>query len=297
MSLRVAFIGCVGSSKVVLQTLLSLPPSLCEVVAIVTMRSTALNSDHVDLDGLAPGVPLLHVEDAPDATRQAGWLRERRPDLVFCVGWSRLLGDEVLKVAPRGVVGFHPTALPANRGRHPLVWALALGLDRTASSFFLMDAGADSGPLLSQLPVDIDRDDDAASLYAKVLALLPHQVESIVRGLADGSLTPQPQDASRATYWRKRNADDGRIDWRMDASGVRNLVRALARPYPGAHFMHQGRAVKVWKCDELSEGPPNAEPGKVLAVEGRRITVRCGRGSVRLTDHELDTLPANGDHL
>lgn len=298
MPLRIAFIGCVASSRVTLQTLISLPASLCEVVGIVTMRSNRINSDHVDLCDLAgSNIPLMFVEDAVGDSVQADWLRAHEPDLIFCVGWSRLLGDSVLCVAQRGVVGFHPAALPANRGRHPLVWALALGLRQTASTFFLMDSGADSGPLLSQLPVDIDLEDDAASLYAKVLELLPLQVETIVRGLHDGSLIPKPQDATSATYWRKRSVEDGRIDWRMESSAIRNLVRALSRPYPGAHFMHQGREVKVWRCSEHSEAPPNAEPGKVLSVEGRLITVRSGRGAIRLIDHELDSIPAEGDYL
>ena len=298
MSLRIAFIGCVESSRVALKALLSLTPSLCEVVGVVTMRSNRINSDHEDLSVIvSPDIPLLYVEDAPSDAQQAEWLRALMPDLIFCVGWSRLLGNDVLCVAPRGVVGFHPAALPANRGRHPLVWAIALGLTQTASSFFLMDAGADSGPLLSQLPIDIAAEDDATSLYSKVLALLPSQVESIVLGMSSGSLVPQSQDGSRATYWRKRSADDGRIDWRMDSSSVRNLVRALVRPYPGAHFVYQGREVKVWKCTESEAGAPNVEPGKVLDVFGRRITVRCGGGSVCLIDHELDTLPSSGDYL
>lgn len=298
MSLRIAFIGCVASSRVALQTLLTQPASLCQVVSIVTMRSNRINSDHVDLSDLAGSdIPLMYVEDAVGDVAQADWLRAYKPDLIFCVGWSRLLGESVLRVPPRGVVGFHPAALPANRGRHPLVWALALGLKQTASTLFLMDSGADSGPLLSQLPVGIDLEDDAASLYAKVLELLPTQVEAIVRGLNNGSLIPQPQDATRATYWRKRSVDDGRIDWRMESSAIRNLVRALSRPYPGAHFMHQGREVKVWRCSELAEAPQNAEPGKVLLVEGRHITVRSGRGAIRLIDHELDMIPAEGEYL
>lgn len=264
----------------------------------MTMRSNRINSDHVDLSDLAgSGIPLMFVEDAVGDVAQASWLRAHEPDLIFCVGWSRLLGESVLRVAPRGVVGFHPAALPANRGRHPLVWALVLGLKQTASTFFLMDSGADSGPLLSQLPVGIDFEDDAASLYAKVLELLPRQVETIVRGLDDGSLIPQPQDVTCATYWRKRSVDDGRIDWRMESSAIRNLVRALSRPYPGAHFMYQGREVKVWRCNELAEAQPNAEPGKVLLVEGRHITVRSGRGAVCLIDHELDAIPSEGDYL
>lgn len=298
MPLRIAFIGCVASSRVALLTLLSLPATLCEVVGIMTMRSNRINSDHVDLSDLAgSGIPLMFVEDAVGDIAQADWLREYEPDLIFCVGWSRLLSDSVLRVAPRGVVGFHPAALPENRGRHPLVWALVLGLRQTASTFFLMDSGADSGPLLSQLPITIDLEDDASSLYAKVLELLPRQVEAIVRGLDDGSLIPQPQDATCVTYWRKRSVDDGRIDWRMESSAIRNLVRALSRPYPGAYFMHQGREVKVWRCSEVAEAPANAEPGKVLLVEGRHLTVRSGRGAVHLIDHELDSIPAEGDYL
>lgn len=262
------------------------------------MRSGRINSDYVDLSDLVgPSTPLLYVEDAAGDGAQADWLRVTAPDLIFCVGWSRLLGDQVLKVAPLGVIGFHPAALPANRGRHPLVWALALGLKETASTFFLMDERADSGPLLHQLPIDISDEDDAASLYAKVLALLPQQVEAIVRGLNDRSLIPQLQDVSRATYWRKRSVEDGRIDWRMEPGAVRNLVRALARPYPGAYFVHRGSEVKVWRCIERTTGEPNDEPGKVLNVEGRHITVRCGRGSVCLTDHELAKLPALGEYL
>jgi len=299
MTMRIALDGCVESSRVVLQTLLALPPSLARVVALITRRASAYNSDYVDLAPLAgaQGIPMLCVEDAADDAAQAAWLAERSPDLLFCVGWSRLLGERTLSVAPRGTVGFHPAALPANRGRHPLVWALALGLDCTASSFFLMDAGADSGPLLSQRTIDIAPEDDAGALYAKVLAIIPGQVEEVVRGLTDGSLTPQPQDPARASYWRKRTADDGRIDWRMDADAVRNLVRALARPYPGAHFVHAGQSIKLWRCDVVQSGSPNVEPGKVLAVDGRCITVKCGRAAVRLLEHELDDLPAPGAYL
>ena len=298
MPLRIAFIGCVTSSRIVLETLLSLPSYLCEVVCIMTMRSSRLNSDHADLSDLAaPSIPLLYVEDVDGDMAQADWLKKSTPDLIFCVGWSKLLGDQVLRVAPQGVIGFHPASLPANRGRHPLVWALTLGLSETASSFFLMDSGADSGPILCQLPITIGYDDNASSLYAKVLALLPRQVETILLRLKDGSLVPQPQDASRANYWRKRSLADGRIDWRMEPYAVRNLVRALAHPYPGAHFIHQGREVKVWVCSESIAGTANDEPGKVLAVKDRSITVRCGQGAVRLIEHELSALPMVGDYL
>ncbi len=299
MTMRVAFIGCVESSKVALEALLRCSADRARVVAVLTRQSSTYNADFVDLTPLAQrhGVAVMHVEDAPTDEQQSAWLGSARPDLVVCVGWSRLLGAGVLKVAPRGVVGFHPAALPANRGRHPLIWALALGLDETASTFFLMQPEADSGPILNQRRIPIAPDDDAASLYAKVQAAIPRQIDEIVRGLADGSLTPTPQDDLLANNWRKRSAADGEVDWRMPAQGICNLVRALARPYPGAHFVHGGEPVKLWKCTPVEAGARNDEPGKVLVVEGRQLTVKCGVGAVRLVEHELGTMPTAGDYL
>lgn len=298
MKLRAVLIGCVDSSLTALRTLLALPAHVT-VEGVITRRASSYNSDFADLAPLATahGVPLLYVEDEPDDAAQAAWLRGRGADIVFCIGWSRLLGARLLGAAPRGVVGFHPAELPANRGRHPIVWALALGLERTASSFFLMESEADSGPLLSQQPIAITADDDAATLYARILQAMPGQLEAIARGLAEGSLQPQPQDASRANHWRKRGADDGRIDWRMDAANIRNLVRALARPYPGAHFMAEGQPVKLWRCAVIDDAPRNLEPGKVLAVDADGIVVKCGRGALRLLEHELPRLPSAGDYL
>jgi methionyl-tRNA formyltransferase len=299
MSLRVAFIGCVESSRVALRSLLDMPTDLAQVVGVVTRRHSNFNADFTDISPLLSGrdVPLLHVEDAPSDAQQADWLRSVRPDLVFCIGWSHLLGNQVMQVAPHGVIGFHPAALPANRGRHPLIWALVLGLHETASSFFMIESEADSGALLSQVPIDIADDDDAATLYAKVLAVIPSQMHDIVRGLADGTLRPRVQDASQANHWRKRSAKDGMVDWRMGADSIFNLVRALARPYPGAEFVHDGASVKLWRCTPIDGGPANIEPGKVLGVAGREVTVKCGVGAVRLVEHEMQRIPEQGEYL
>ncbi|QTN24270.1 formyl transferase [Rhizobacter sp. AJA081-3] len=299
MTLRIAFVGCVESSRVALQSLLDIPTDTARLVGVLTRRASTFNADFVDLAPLArqAGLPLLVAEDAPEDAEQAAWLEQVGADLVFCVGWSKLLGPRTLGAAPRGIVGFHPAALPANRGRHPLVWALALGLEQTASSFFFMRAEADSGPVLSQQAIPILPTDDASTLYAKVVAALRVQIPAIVQGLARGTLQAIEQDHGLANHWRRRGMADGQIDWRMSAEAIHNLVRALARPYPGAHFIRGDQPVKVWRCETQAEGRMNLEPGKVLAVDGRQILVKCGSHAVRLLDHELAELPLAGDYL
>lgn len=299
MSLRVALIGCVASSAAALQTLLTLGPERVHVVGVITRRASKFNTDFHDLVPLAKqhDLPVLFAEDTVDDTTQAAWLRNLQPDIVFCIGWSRLLGQELLSVASRGTIGYHPTALPANRGRHPLIWALTLGLRETASSFFLMEAAVDSGALIDQQRLMIDENDDAASLYRKVVDAVKQQVERIVDQLNAGQLAVLPQDPARVNHWRKRSAADGRIDWRMPAKGVDQLVRALAKPYPGADFLFAGDSVKVWKCAVVNDAAGNLEPGRVLAVAGRHVTVKCGIDAVCLLEHELPTLPKEGDYL
>ena len=295
--MRVAFIGCVEYSFVLLERLLALPAA--EVVGVATRRSSAFNADFRSLEPLAArgGADCLLLE-GNDQESLAAWLRRLAPEVVYCFGWSYLLRRDVLAIPPLGIVGFHPAALPLNRGRHPLIWALALGLTETASTFFFMDEGADSGDILSQRPVPILPEDDAAALYARVTATALEQVATFTAQLAAGDFPRIPQDPSQATSWRKRGRRDGEIDWRMPAEGIHNLVRALAHPYVGAHCVHRGRDVKVWRVRLEAAAPPaHAEPGKVLALEAGEILVKCGAGAVWLCDHELDELPRPGSYL
>lgn len=294
--MRVAFIGCVEFSAAALGMLLDHPHA--ELVGVVTRASSDLNADFADLRPLADraGCPVF-LSAGRDQAELSAWLAERRPEVVYCLGWSQLLSPELLAIAPLGVVGYHPAALPRNRGRHPIIWALALGLEQTASSFFRMDAGADSGDILSQQPVAIAPDDDAGRLYRKLIDTALPQLHTLTSALADGSATATPQDHTKATYWRKRSAADGRIDWRMPASGIHNLVRALARPYPGADCAHGGGVAKVWRSRVVADAPADLEPGKVLGVADGRIRVKCGIGAIELIEHGFDPLPAEGSYL
>jgi methionyl-tRNA formyltransferase len=297
--MRVALIGCVASSQVALRTLLDVDGSRAQLVGVITRRGSTFNSDYFDLASTARehNIPMLFVEDLQTDAQQADWLRKLQVELVFTVGWSRLIRSDILSVPSRGVIGFHPAALPANRGRHPLVWALALGLTETASSFFLVGPGTDDGPIVSQYEVPITVTDNAKTLYDKISALIPYQITEILDGFLDGTLIPSPQQESGANFWRKRGLNDGKIDWRMGAMSIYNLVRALSKPYPGAHFMVNEQIVKVWRCAIELSSSNNLEPGKVLRVEGREVVIKTGDRAIRLLEHEFIDLPLAGDYL
>ena len=293
--MRILFIGAVELSARALCELIAMR---ADVVGVCTLSESSFNSDHVDLSPIAEeaGIP---VRISPDINGEEtlNWIHERDPEVIFCFGWSRLIRSPLLKLPRRGVVGFHPSALPQNRGRHPLIWALVLGLEETASTFFFMDEGADSGDLLSQRKVSIKPTDDAGSLYARITEVALDQIREFVPLLESGQHQPQPQDHSKANVWRKRGAADGRIDWRMAAETIHNLVRGLTRPYIGAHFNYGDQPVKVWRTEIEPDAPGNLEPGKIVAAGEEGILVKAGIGAIRLLEYEPQISLTSGDYL
>lgn len=281
--MKILFIGCVQSSYLFLKKLMEIH---ADVAGVITKESSPSNSDFVNLAPLCSqaDIPCHPVKNVNDDDSVA-FIRETGADVGFCFGWSQLIRAEVISMFPMGIIGFHPAALPRNRGRHPIIWALALGLPETASTFFKMDDAADTGDILLQERVEILYKDDAGTLYGKIMEAALKQLPRLVDGLARNTLPTIPQPAGSGNAWRKRAADDGRIDFRMGARSIYNLVRSLTKPYPGAHISYGGRDYKVWKsCEVQREGIDHLEPGKVLEV------YEDGSFDVKAADHAIRIL-------
>jgi methionyl-tRNA formyltransferase len=167
--MRYAYIGSVKFSYEILKYLIG---KGYKPVLVITQKSKGINADYVDLEPLclSNDVEIIKVDDlnTPNIITK---LKSLDLDYIFCFGWSKLLKKEILEIPKHGVIGYHPAALPKNRGRHPLIWALVLGLEETASTFFFMDEGVDSGDILSQKKIEITYEDDAMSLYNKIIEI------------------------------------------------------------------------------------------------------------------------------
>lgn len=269
-----------------------------DLCGVVSNTKNRLNSDFADLRPIcdAGGIDFYDTNDI-NSKETVEWINDRKPDIIFCFGWSKLIKAKVLKLAPMGVLGFHPSLLPKNRGRHPIIWALALGLEETGSTFFFMDEGADSGDILSQRVLSIYYGDDAASLYERISLTALKQIEEFLPSLTAKTHKVLKQNHELSNTWRKRGAVDGQIDFRMTSRAIYDLVRALRRPYVGAHLVFQGNNVKVWSAKEVTYNDNNIEPGKVLKIEENCVLVKSWDAAVLISEHEFNVLPRVGEYL
>ena len=296
--MKILFIGCVRSSYILLNELIN---SKVDVCGVITKKESKYNSDFYDLTPLCVSnhIEYIYSENTKEIST-IEFIKNKKPDLIYCFGWSYLLGKEIIDLAKLGVVGFHPAMLPMNKGRHPLIWALALGLESTGSTFFMIDEKADNGDIISQVEVPIEISDDAQILYDKIMQVAKKQVIQITKAFFEGSQVYVKQSRDKSNVWRKRSKVDGKIDFRMSSLGIYNLVRALTKPYVGAHFEFKGYEYKVWSVEILNcneDDYKNLEPGKVINVSNSQIiTVKTGDGIINLL--EFDEINVQeGDYL
>lgn len=287
--MRAVVIGAVGSTQVLVEELAAAPEWELSLVGTLPPELHGRHSDLVDMAPLAEKAgaalfPITRTNDAEVLDR----VRAERPDYVFVVGWSQIVGPEFLSIATKGAIGYHPAPLPRLRGRAAIPWTILLDEPISASSLFWIAEGTDDGDILAQRYFHLAPDETAQGLYDKHMDALRLMLREVLPRLAAGEQPRQVQDERYATWATKRTPADGLIDWRDPAAAIDRLVRAVGRPYPGAFTHVAGRKLTVWATRQVTGGHRHhAIPGQVMARRDGVLTVQTGDGLLELTDWEL----------
>ncbi|MCK4394326.1 hypothetical protein KAX17_15605 [Candidatus Bipolaricaulota bacterium] len=166
-------------------------------------------------------------------------VRRLTPDLIIVNSYSMLIRPEILAIPRFGSVNIHGALLPQYRGSNPIQWALLNNETETGVTMHYMTAKFDAGDIIAQRRVPIYFEDSWLDVQARIgTATESMLVEEIPRLLAQTNAR-QPQDESKADYYKRRYPRDGLINWQRSVLYIYNLVRALVKPHPGA-FYHFG---------------------------------------------------------
>lgn len=284
---RVVFVGAVHEAEPALRALLASP---CEVAVVITAppAQAARLSGFTDLAPLAHrhGIPVVRTTDINNPA-VVDRIRAAHPDLLVVIGWSRLIGPELLSVPPRGCVGCHASLLPAHRGRAPVNWSIIRGETITGNTMMLLAAGADTGDIVDQRPIPIEPDDTCATVYAKVGAAGADMLRTHLPGLLAGNAPRRPQPAGVGDVLPKRAPDMGITDWNRPARAIHDWIRGQTRPYPGAFTRLGGERITLWRslvpADDRPQEPV-APPGTVLSVTPDGLVVATGTAPLTVTD-------------
>ena len=240
-------------------------------------RGMKLTPSAVKQAALARGLPVSQPVSLKTPEAQAE-LRAVDADVMVVAAYGLILPQAVLDLPRFGCLNIHASLLPRWRGAAPIQRAILAGDAETGITIMQMDAGLDTGAMLSKTVVPIRDDDTAASLHDVLAAA---GASAIVAALANYvTLVPVAQDDAQATYAAKLSKDEAQLDWRQSADALARAVRAY-NPAPGAWTLLDGAPLKVWAA---ATAPGAGDPGTVLRTDAEGLVVACGGGALALRE-------------
>jgi methionyl-tRNA formyltransferase len=291
VSMRVVFMGTPEFSVPALEQLVQ---SQHEVVAVYTQpdkpegRGRVLAPSPVKRAALEHGLEVLQPATLRDPA-EVERLAALKPEVIVVAAFGQILPQSVLDIPGFRCLNIHPSLLPAYRGASPIPAAILAGDKDTGVTIMLMDAGMDTGPILSQFVVEIEPEDTTASLTIKLARAGARLLAETLPLWFDRCLTPQPQDESRASYTTPITKKDGAIDWRLSANEIWRRVRAFY-PWPGCYTRWQGRLLRIHGAVALHKKGVMV-PGRVIALASGQpaaVGVETGDGILGLLSVQLE---------
>ncbi len=261
-----------------------------EVSAVVTQpdrpagRGRKLTPTPVKWVADSEGIPAFQPHGLSDNPAALRFLCQICPDLIILVAFGQILPLEFFEYPSLGSLNVHASLLPKYRGAAPVVHVLLHGETQTGVTIMKIDAGLDTGAILSQAETVVDEDVAAGELEEQ---LAQRGAELLIQTLPlyiSRKIPPQPQDHARASYAPAIKKSETRIDWTQSAPEIHNRIRAF-NPRPTAFAGFRRREVKIWRSRKVGlEVSPHSSgsgrPGEVMGLTRKGILVRCGQHSL-----------------
>ena len=284
------------------------------VIAVVTQpdkpkgRELKLQFSPVKILAEKLNLPILQPAKARDE-KFISELRELQPDLIVVVAYGQILPQAILDLPKFGCVNVHTSLLPKYRGASPIQSAILNGEKETGVTIMKMDAGLDTGEIISQARTPLLPEDDSQTLHDRLAQLGAELLVEAIPDFIAGKILPKAQPNEGASYSAKIKKEDGKIDWNEPAEKILNRLRAFT-PWPGAFtFLPDsvGRAssragiensqperlagtlappklqlLKIWKM-EIAQKKSGAAGG-ILSADKNGIVVACGKNALRILE-------------
>jgi methionyl-tRNA formyltransferase len=289
-----------GTAELSCASLEKLAGKFC-VIAVVTQpdkpkgRELKLQFSPVKILAEKLKLPVLQPAKARDE-KFISELRDLKPDLIVVVAYGQILPQVILDLPKFGCVNVHTSLLPKYRGASPIQSAILNGETETGVTIMKMDAGLDTGEIISQARTPVLPEDNSQTLHDRLAQLGAELLVETIPDYVAGKIQSKAQPAEGASYAAKIKKEDGKIDWNEPAEKILNRLRAFT-PWPGAFtFLRNaehrsaGRAMigvpkpqllKIWKAEVVEK---SGGAGEILSADKNGIVVACGKNALRILE-------------
>lgn len=262
------------------------------VVAVITApdkpqgRGKKLGTSPVKDCALKHSIPILQPTNLKSPEFQET-LRSFRADLQVVVAF-RMLPESVWSMPPLGTFNLHASLLPNYRGAAPINWAIINGEKETGVTTFFLKHEIDTGNIIHQEREPIYEEDNAGTLYERLMHRGAKLVAQTVRDIAEETVIPRPQDnASPVHHAPKLFKETCQIDWGKSSVEIHNLIRGLS-PYPAAWTILSGKSCKIFASIPMDEPMEGLEPGSYVSDNKSFLHFQTGKGTLAITSLQAE---------
>lgn len=283
-NLRIVFMGT---------PFFALPPlqALCEAgmqpLAVYTQpdkingRGKKVTFSPVKSYALEQNIPVYQPLTFKDEAEEAR-LKELAPDLIVVIAYGRILPQAILDIPTYGAVNIHASLLPKYRGAAPVQRAIIDEEPETGVSLMHLDAGMDTGPVISVVKLPISDTVTSGELLEILAEAGTKELLCILDNLPEAIVKAVPQDGTKATYAEKLTKDMGRIDWTKPAHTLHALARGMY-PNPGTYTFFRGKRVKIHRT-VLGKEKTSEVPGTIVSLDDGILWVATGEGTLGIAE-------------
>lgn len=285
--LKVAFAGTPEIAKTVLDRILK---SGFEVSLVLTKpdsiagRGKQLTPSVVKTLAQEHNIPVLTPESLRTDKGAVAQVRAIMPDIMVVVAYGLILPQDVLDIPRLGCVNIHVSLLPRHRGAAPIQRAVLEGDKTSGITIIQMDSGLDTGDILLQTEVTLDKKETSKSLHDRLSVLGANMIVEYLQNYAN--ITPQKQDDAGASYAHKLEKAEAKINWNTDAVIIDRQIRAF-NPFPGAFCSFDKEIIKIWDATILIGEKSEKVPGTIIDVSKDTITVQALNGAIVINELQV----------
>lgn len=274
-----------GGSEFSLESLKALCQAGQEIVGVVcqedkpNLRGNKIEISPVKAFAQREGLKVFQFKKIKDGGAEV--LKKLKPDLLVVVSYGQILPQEIINLAPLGIINVHASLLPKYRGCSPIISAILNGEKKTGVTIMRIVKEVDAGDMLLQREVEILEDDNAKTLSERLSKVGAELLVEAVKQIEAGTTVEIPQDPKLATFTKMIRKEDGLLDFSKPAFEVNNKIRAF-NPNPGAFVLRDGEKIKIHQAKIVPANEEISAGEIILSSPKSGLVIKCGKDAIEI---------------
>ena len=277
---RVIFIGGLTNGMIVYKYLVTNPD--IDLILTITYKDNSLKPRNVNFPNDT------NIIKSGSIKNHKNIIKNLKPDIIFVTGWSELISDDILSIPKMGVIGFHPSKLPYDKGRSVVAWQILEGYKESALTMFYYNNIPDGGDIIAQEKIKISKNDYVNDVLQKIDIATESLIKKNFPLIIKGKNHRIKQDPNEGNFRRLRKDNDSQIDWNTNSIDIYNLIRAISYPYPCAVGRIDKKDYKIIKAEIFDfNSELEFKPGDIVELmSDTSIIIKTKDSYIRLLEYE-----------